>query len=130
MYIMNIYFLILLFIGIVIINSIKSLKGNWAFFYDTKLFRKFFPFHGKDNVVIKHPLNKVDEPIDIPISGFKGLFKSPKSSYSKGIETFSLSKGSKLCKPCGYTNVDGNLCISKCQITELKTRGHNDPIPN
>ncbi len=40
---MNIYFLILIFIVIVIVNSIQSLKGNWAFFYDTKLFRKFFP---------------------------------------------------------------------------------------
>ena len=94
------------------------------------LIRRYYPKKTNFQNVTQHPLNKVDEPKDIPISGFKGLFKSPKSSYNKGIETFSLSKGSKLCKPCGYTNVDGNLCISKCQITELKTRGYNDPSAN
>ena len=55
------------------------------------------------------------------------LFISPKSSYNRGIETISLAKGEKNCKPNGYTNVDGNLCLSKCQLKNLQTRGKNDP---
>lgn len=122
--------LILFFISIVLMNTINSIKGNWAFFYDTNMFRKFFPFNGKDSSTIKHPLNKTNDPNERSISGFKGLFKSPKSCYNKGIETFSLTKGCRQCKPCGYTNRDGNLCISKSQIADLFTRGNNDPNTN
>lgn len=119
--------IILIFIFIVFINAASSLKSNWAFFYDTKSFRKFFPFKQNSCTTIKNPLNKSTEPPEYLVHGFKHLFISPKSSYNRGIETISLTKGNPNCKPCGYTNIDGNLCLSKCQIKSLQTRGKNDP---
>tara|TARA_B100000900_G_scaffold357511_1_gene327879 strand:+ start:2409 stop:2804 length:396 start_codon:yes stop_codon:yes gene_type:complete len=117
--------IIIIFIFILFINSASSLKSNWAFFYDTKRFRNFFPFKENTCSTIKHPLNK--DSSEYLVHGFKHLFISPKSSYNRGIDTISLAKGDKNCKPCGYTNVDGNLCLSKCQIKSLQTRGKNDP---
>lgn len=119
--------LVIIFLLIVFINTAGSLKSNWAFFYDTKTFRNFFPFKQNECTTIKAPLNKKEDPAVLPVAGFKSLFISPRSSYNRGIETISLSKGGKNCKSNGYTNVDGNLCLSKCQLKSLQTRGNNDP---
>ena len=124
--------IVLLFLLILALNSINSLKGHWAFFYDTQLFRKFFPFD--EGFTIKHPHDDENDQPDISIPGFddykdtwfKKTFKNTKSSYNKGIETFSLCKGSKTCPDYGYTNCDGNLCLSTDDIKMLKTRGGND----
>jgi hypothetical protein len=121
------FILVILFLFIVFINAAGSLKSNWAFFYDTKMFRNFFPYKKNECTTIKHPLNKQEEPPELPVAGFNSLFISPKSSYNRGIETISLAKGKKNCKSYGYTNVDGNLCLSKCQLKSLQTRGKNDP---
>jgi hypothetical protein len=119
--------IIIIFIFILLLNSASSLQSNWAFFYDTKRFRNFFPFKENTCSTIKHPLNKDQQRSEYLVHGFKNLFISPKSSYNRGIDTISLTKGDKKCKPCGYTNIDGNLCLSKCQIKTLQTRGKNDP---
>lgn len=113
-----------LFIIIVLLNSVSSLKINWAFFYDTQLFRKFFPYD--EGFTIKHPQDNEDEPPDVFLNTYNTIFKNAKSSYSKGIETFSLTKGCKSCPDKRYTNCDGNLCLSTDDITLLKTRGGND----
>lgn len=125
-------FIVLLFLLILGLNTITSLKGHWAFFYDTQLFRKFFPF--EEGFTIKHPHNDINDLPDISLTGFddykdswfKKTFKNTKSSYNKGIETFSLCKGSKNCPDYGYTNCEGNLCLSTDDIKMLKTRGGND----
>ena len=38
------FILVILFFFIVFLNAAVSLKSNWAFFYDTKMFRNFFPY--------------------------------------------------------------------------------------
>ena len=124
---MNIFFTIIivaLFIFIVLLNSVSSLKNHWSFFYDTQLFRKFFPFD--EGFTIKHPLDNKQEPPDVFLDTYNTIFKNAKSSYNKGIDSFSLTKGCKSCPDKNYTNCDGNLCISIDDSILLKTRGGND----
>ena len=58
------------------------------------------------------------------VNGFNGLVCSP-NSYQNPNDIYSEAKGSNECKPTGYTNSRGNLCMTDLQLKLLSSRGGN-----
>lgn len=117
------YLIIALFLLVIAIN-VKALADNTAVpFYDTNIFRNYFPF--KESFQIRHPNNNTEEE-NMTVDGFQGIYKKPTSSYSRGIDTISLRIGRKDCKDSGYTNSTGYLCLTEDEQKLLNTRGGND----
>lgn len=69
------------------------------------------------------PMDEYHSPA-IKVSGFKGL-QSRAYDDEKMIGFMYNNAGSPTCKPFGYTNSKGNICLSGEDIKLLTTRGGN-----
>jgi hypothetical protein len=69
------------------------------------------------------PMDEYHSPA-IKVSGFKGL-QSRAYDDEKMVGFMYNNEGSPTCKPFGYTNSKGNICLSGEDIKLLTTRGGN-----
>ena len=75
----------------------------------------------------KKKFSEAFEPMDSPaikVSGFKGI-QSGAYGNEKIIGFMYNNESNTSCKPYGYTNSKGNICLSPEDIKMLTTRGGN-----
>ena len=106
-------------------DAIKALNPMEAFGpmdeYEKKKYAEAF---GPMNSTTSLPSTPPDESPAIKVAGFKGL-QSGTYGDEKIIGFMYNNDANTSCKPFGYTNSKGNICLSQEDIKLLTTRGGN-----
>ena len=113
--------LLVIFIGAMLANS--GVVG-----YSSVKTLNEYPYEGFEQMQEKfEQRQEAFEPMDSPVikvSGFKGV-QSGAYGDEKIIGFMYNNEANTSCKPFGYTNSKGNICLSPEDIKLLTTRGGN-----
>ena len=107
---------------VIMLSLAFSTEGITGFYASSSRLIEY-PFEGFETKVLEG--NNHDKKHDTAkkVEGFKGLQSGPIDEQIIGFMYNNESNTS--CKPYGYTNSKGNICMSEGDIKMLTTRGGN-----